>query len=124
MGIRKPEFTSAISTISSSITFDELLDYVTINYQDNDEFEEEVIENDEHNHTSKSGGFDWFKRKSNKNEDTDENHQPEVREKRRNMMIMKRMMKTTIKMEHIIMMMNMKNLIKKKANLKAYEISI
>ena len=81
MGIRKPEFTSAISTISSSITFDELLDYVTINYQDNDEFEEEVIENDEHNHTSKSGGFDWFKRKSNKNEDTDENHQPEVREK-------------------------------------------
>ena len=81
MGIRKPEFTSAISTISSSITFDELLDYVTINYQDNDEFEEEVIENDEHNHTSKSGGFDWFKRKSNKNEDPDENHQPEVREK-------------------------------------------
>ena len=124
MGIRKPEFTSAISTISSSITFDELLDYVTINYQDNDEFEEEVIENDEHNHTSKSGGFDWFKRKSNKNEDPDENHQPEVREKRRNMMIMKRMTKTTIKMEHIIMMMNMKNLIKKKANLKAYEISI
>ena len=119
MGIRKPEFTSAISTISSSITFDELLDYVTINYQDNDEFEEEVIENDEHNHTSKSGGFDWFKRKSNKNEVTDENHQPEVREKRRNMMIMKRMMKTTIKMEHIIMMMNMKNLIKKKANLKS-----
>ena len=54
MGIRKTEFTSAISTISSSITFDELLDYVTINYQDNDEFEEEVIENDEHNHTSKS----------------------------------------------------------------------
>ena len=78
MGIRKPEFTSAISTISSSITFDELLDYVTINYQDNDEFEEEVIENDEHNHTSKSGGFDWFKRKSNKNEETHENHQPEV----------------------------------------------
>ena len=39
-------------------------------------------------------------------------------------MIMKRMTKTTIKMEHIIMMMNMKNLIKKKANLKAYEISI
>ena len=38
-------------------------------------------------------------------------------------MIMKRMTKTTIKMEHIIMMMNMKNLIKK-ANLKAYEISI
>ena len=78
MGIRKPEFTSAISTISSSITFDELLDYVTMNYQDNDEFEEEVIENDEHNHTSKSGGFDWFKRKSNKNEETHENHQPEV----------------------------------------------
>ena len=47
MGIRKPEFTSAISTISSSITFDELLDYVTMSYQDNDEFEEEVIEDNE-----------------------------------------------------------------------------
>lgn len=47
MGIRKPEFTSAISTISSSITFDELLDYVTINYQDNEEFEEEVIASEE-----------------------------------------------------------------------------
>ena len=66
MGIRKPEFTSAISTISSSITFDELLDYVTMSYQDNDEFEEEVIEDNEREHTSKSGGFDWFKRKSNK----------------------------------------------------------
>ena len=44
MGIRKPEFSSAISTISSSIAFDELLDYVTISYQDNEEFEEEVIE--------------------------------------------------------------------------------
>ena len=52
MGIRKPEFTSAISTISSSITFDELLDYVTMSYQDNDEFEEEVIEDNEREHTS------------------------------------------------------------------------
>ena len=34
-------------TISSSITFDELLDYVTMSYQDNDEFEEEVIEDNE-----------------------------------------------------------------------------
>merc|ERR1711977_279420 len=42
MGIRKPEFSSAISTISSSIAFDELLDYVTISYQDNEEFEEEA----------------------------------------------------------------------------------
>ncbi len=39
MGIRKPEFSSAISTISSSIAFDELLDYVTINYHDNEETE-------------------------------------------------------------------------------------
>jgi len=31
MGIRKPEFSSAIATISSGINFDELLDYVTIN---------------------------------------------------------------------------------------------
>lgn len=31
MGARKPEFSSAISTISSGIMFDELLEYVTIN---------------------------------------------------------------------------------------------
>ena len=67
MGIRKPEFSSAISTISSSIAFDELLDYVTISYQDNEEFEEEVIETDKDTET-KSSGFDWFKRKSNKKE--------------------------------------------------------
>lgn len=67
MGIRKPEFSSAISTISSSIAFDELLDYVTISYQDNEEFEEEVIETDKDTDT-KSSGFDWFKRKSNKKE--------------------------------------------------------
>ena len=36
-----------------------------MSYQDNDEFEEEVIEDNEREHT-KSGGFDWFKRKSNK----------------------------------------------------------
>ena len=51
--------------ISSSIAFDELLDYVTISYQDNEEFEEEVIETDKDTET-KSSGFDWFKRKSNK----------------------------------------------------------
>lgn len=67
MGIRKPEFSSTISTISSSIAFDELLDYVTISYQDNEEFEEEVIETDKDTET-KSSGFDWFKRKSNKKE--------------------------------------------------------
>ncbi|MCG2294614.1 cell division protein FtsA [Staphylococcus epidermidis] len=67
MGIRKPEFSSAISTISSSIAFDELLDYVTISYQDNEEFEEEVIASDKDTET-KSSGFDWFKRKSNKKE--------------------------------------------------------
>ncbi len=43
MGIRKPEFSSAISTISSSIAFDELLDYVTINYHDNEETEEDMM---------------------------------------------------------------------------------
>lgn len=67
MGIRKPEFSSAISTISSSIAFDELLDYVTISYQDSEEFEEEVIDTDKDTET-KSSGFDWFKRKSNKKE--------------------------------------------------------
>ena len=70
MGIRKPEFSSAISTISSSITFDELLDYVTISNHDSEEFEEEEIEPDEKDTSSKSGGFDWFKKKTNKSETT------------------------------------------------------
>ncbi|MEB7746215.1 cell division protein FtsA [Staphylococcus equorum] len=69
MGIRKPEFSSPISTISSSITFDELLDYVTISNHDSEEFEEEVIESDEREHSTKSSGFDWFKKKSNKQEE-------------------------------------------------------
>lgn len=69
MGIRKPEFSSAISTISSSITFDELLDYVIISNHDSEEFEEEVIESDEREHSTKSSGFDWFKKKSNKQEE-------------------------------------------------------
>lgn len=70
MGIRKPEFSSAISTISSSITFDELLDYVTISNHDSEEFEEEEIEPDEKDTSSKSSGFDWFKKKTNKSEAT------------------------------------------------------
>ncbi|MBF7017352.1 cell division protein FtsA [Staphylococcus durrellii] len=80
MGIRKPEFSSAISTISSSITFDELLDYVTISNHGSDEFEEEVIESDDKENTSKSSGFDWFKKKSNKQEDaiSDESEEASV----------------------------------------------
>ncbi|MGD6772208.1 cell division protein FtsA [Staphylococcus simulans] len=66
MGIRKPEFSSAISTISSSITFDELLDYVTISNHDNEEFEEEVIESEPKPQTEKASGFDWFKKKQAK----------------------------------------------------------
>lgn len=66
MGIRKPEFSSAISTISSSITFDELLDYVTISNHDNEEFEEEVIESEHKPQTEKASGFDWFKKKQAK----------------------------------------------------------
>ncbi len=65
MGIRKPEFSSAISTISS-IAFDELLDYVTINYHDNEETEEDVIDVKDKDNESKLGGFDWFKRKQTK----------------------------------------------------------
>ncbi|HHA6379121.1 TPA: cell division protein FtsA [Staphylococcus aureus] len=72
MGIRKPEFSSAISTISSSIAFDELLDYVTINYHDNEKTEEDVIDVKDKDNESKLGGFDWFKRKTNK-KDTHEN---------------------------------------------------
>ncbi|MFC3900488.1 cell division protein FtsA [Aliicoccus persicus] len=45
MGARKPEFSSVISTISSAILFDELLDYVTI---DNHEGIEETQEEQTH----------------------------------------------------------------------------
>src|SRR5699024_1610682 len=45
MGARKPEFTSAISTLSNGIMFDELLDYVTIdNYDDYPEDSGEHVE--------------------------------------------------------------------------------
>lgn len=84
MGIRKPEFSSAISTISSSITFDELLDYVTINNHDSEEFEEEVIEANDRENSTKSSGFDWFKKKSNKQEEphtsTSDIEEPEASE--------------------------------------------
>ncbi|MFP4920458.1 cell division protein FtsA [Staphylococcus coagulans] len=67
MGVRKPEFSSAISTISSSIAFDELLDYVTISNHDNEEIEEEIIENDSKRQEPKVGGFEsFFKKKSKK----------------------------------------------------------
>ncbi|MCO4096437.1 cell division protein FtsA [Macrococcoides canis] len=60
MGIRKPEFTSAISTINSGIVFDELLDYVTINNHDvPSETEEQPVEAE-----PKKSAFDGlFKRK-------------------------------------------------------------
>ena len=77
--VSESQNSSAISTISSSITFDELLDYVTMSYQDNDEFEEELLKITRH--TSKSGGFDWFKRKSNKNENTYEEDYNEPHER-------------------------------------------
>ncbi|MEB8124273.1 cell division protein FtsA [Staphylococcus succinus] len=84
MGIRKPEFSSAISTISSSITFDEMLDYVTISNHDSEEFEEEVIESDDRENNTKSSGFDWFKKKSNKQEEsqspTSDSEQQHVKE--------------------------------------------
>ncbi|MCG7338716.1 cell division protein FtsA [Staphylococcus sp. ACRSN] len=76
MGIRKPEFSSAISTISSSITFDELLDYVTISNHDSEEFEEEVIESDETTNNTKTSGFDWFKKKSNKQDEAPTSDSP------------------------------------------------
>lgn len=72
MGVRKPEFSSAISTISSSIAFDELLDYVTISNHDNEEIEEEVIENDVKSHEAKPNGFEsFFKRKPKKQASSD-----------------------------------------------------
>lgn len=49
MGARKPEFTSAISVLSSGIMFDELLEYVTIdNYDDYPEADSQNAVNDEH----------------------------------------------------------------------------
>ncbi|MDP4468032.1 cell division protein FtsA [Staphylococcus hyicus] len=71
MGIRKPEFSSAISTISSSIAFDELLDYVTINNHDDEEIEEEVIVDETPRHESRMGGFDGFFKKKNKKHSDD-----------------------------------------------------
>ncbi|UBH23188.1 cell division protein FtsA [Macrococcus armenti] len=60
MGIRKPEFTSAISTINSGIIFDELLDYVTINNHDVPSESEEVPAESE----PRKSAFDGlFKRK-------------------------------------------------------------
>lgn len=48
MGARKPEFTSAISVLSSGIMFDELLEYVTIdNYDDYPETDSQNAVNDE-----------------------------------------------------------------------------
>lgn len=66
MGVRKPEFSSAISTISSSIAFDELLDYVTISNHDNEEIEEEIIESDSKRQEHKSSGFESFFKKTKK----------------------------------------------------------
>lgn len=48
MGARKPEFSSAISVLSSGIMFDELLEYVTIdNYDDYPETDSQNAVNDE-----------------------------------------------------------------------------
>ncbi|WP_426401809.1 cell division protein FtsA [Mammaliicoccus lentus] len=70
MGIRKPEFTSSISTISSGIVFDELLDYVTMNNYDADTIEEETY--DEVNQESKAKPYEqWFKKKQNKDKNND-----------------------------------------------------
>lgn len=72
MGVRKPEFSSAISTISSSIAFDELLDYVTISNHDNEEIEEEIIESDSKRQEHKSSGFEsFFKKKPKKQQSQD-----------------------------------------------------
>ncbi|MCG7420317.1 cell division protein FtsA [Macrococcoides goetzii] len=70
MGIRKPEFSSSISTINSGISFDELLDYVTINNHETTSEEEHVEEYVEEK--PKSKGFDgFFKRKANKDVETE-----------------------------------------------------
>lgn len=79
MGIRKPEFSSAISTISSSITFDELLDYVTISNHDGEEIDEEVEDTDYGvQETSESGGLGWFKKLTGKADSSkDTSNKPE-----------------------------------------------
>lgn len=78
MGVRKPEYSSAISTISSSIAFDELLDYVTIGNHDYEDVEEEVIEDDDKRHEQKVGGFEsFFKKKPKKQEPIEHPEDPE-----------------------------------------------
>ncbi|TDM03940.1 cell division protein FtsA [Macrococcus carouselicus] len=61
MGIRKPEFSSAIATVSSGINFDELLDYVTINNHET-HVEEQYTVSEEKPKQHKFDGF--FKRKN------------------------------------------------------------
>ncbi|MCG3411810.1 cell division protein FtsA [Staphylococcus massiliensis] len=82
MGVRKPEFSSAISTISSSITFDELLEYVTISNHDNEEIEEEVIENEPKQSSKSSVYGQWFKKKPNKPSQKETKHHDEDTESR------------------------------------------
>src|SRR5699024_11217966 len=65
-------------------TFNELLGYVTINNHESEEFKEEVIEANDRENSTKSSGFDWFKKKSNKQEEphtsTSDIEEPEASE--------------------------------------------
>ncbi|TDM07344.1 cell division protein FtsA [Macrococcus lamae] len=69
MGIRKPEFSSSIATISSGINFDELLDYVTISNHET-QTEDVYIEQENKPKQNRLDGF--FKRKNQVNVDPGE----------------------------------------------------
>lgn len=69
MGARKPEFSSAISTLSSGIMFDELLDYVTIdNYDDYPEASSDNEENEVQEEQSTNFFTGLFNKRKEENE--------------------------------------------------------
>ncbi|AQL56375.1 cell division protein FtsA [Abyssicoccus albus] len=69
MGARKPQFSRVISLISSSIYFDELLEYVKIEYHNDLEDGKEIVPANEEQPTKKSGFFDSFKSKKKESND-------------------------------------------------------
>lgn len=78
MGARKPEFSSAISVLSSGIMFDELLEYVTIdNYDDYPETDSQNAVNDEQEAQPANFFTGLFAKRKEENElqvNRDENH--------------------------------------------------
>lgn len=80
MGARKPEFSSAISTVASGIMFDELLEYVTIDNYDTVPEERTAEPSDEKESNFFSGLFTQRKEKNDQELQAEDN-EPETVEK-------------------------------------------